>query len=93
MRTTDGITIDDQDHIYVADFSNNAVAKVTPDGRISVLAQNGDTDGADGLLDQPGEPILWDGKLVVTCFDMVTGPDKVNTAHDWPFTIVVLDPQ
>jgi sugar lactone lactonase YvrE len=93
MRTTDGICVDDQNNIYVADFSNNAVAKVTPDGQISVLAQNGDTDGSGGLLDQPGEPILWAGKLIVTCFDMVTGPDKVNKVHDRPFTIVALDPK
>jgi len=91
MRTTDGIGIDKNDNIYVADFSNNAVAKVEPCGTITVLAQNGDTDGKGGLLDQPGEPIVWNGKLVVTCFDMVTGPDKVNTGHDKPNTMVTLE--
>ena len=91
MRTTDGICIDKSDNIYVADFSNNAVAKVEPCGTITVLAQNGDTDGAGGLLDQPGEPIVWNGKLVVTCFDKVTGPDKVNKGHDQPHTIVTLE--
>jgi len=91
MRTTDGIGIDKDDNIYVADFSNNAVAKVEPCGTITVIAQNGDTDGKGGLLDQPGEPIIWNGKLVVTCFDMVTGPDKVNTGHDQPNTMVTLD--
>jgi len=91
MRTTDGICVDQKDNIYVADFSNNALAKVAPCGKITVLAQNGDTDGSGGLMDQPGEPIVWNGKLVVTCFDMVTGPDKVNTGHDKPYTIVVLN--
>ena len=91
MRTTDGICVDSEDNIYVADFSNNALAKVAPCGKITVLAQNGDTDGSDGLMDQPGEPIIWNGNLVVTCFDMVTGPDKVNTGHDKPYTIVALD--
>lgn len=91
MRTTDGMCIDRHDNLYVADFSNNAVCKVNPQGRITVLAENGDTDGSDGLLDQPGEPILWDGMLVVTCFDMVTGPDKVNTRHDRPSTIAFLN--
>lgn len=90
MRTVDGICIDADDNIYVADFSNNAVAKVTPAGRISVLAQNGDTDGRGGLLDQPAEPIVWNGTLMVTNFDIVTGPDKVNTGHDEPFTISIL---
>jgi len=91
MRTTDGICVDKNDNIYVADFSNNAVARVEPCGTITVIAQNGDTDGSGGLLDQPGEPIVWGGKLVVTCFDKVTGPDKVNKKTDAPHTIVTLD--
>ena len=90
MRTTDGICIDAADNIYVADFSNNAIAKVDPAGRITVLAQNGDTDGSGGLLDQPGEPIVRGRELIVTCFDKVTGPDKVNTGHDKPHTICVI---
>jgi sugar lactone lactonase YvrE len=91
MRTTDGICIDADDNIYVADFSNNAVAKVDPKGNITVITQNGDTDGSDGQLDQPGEPVVRGGELVVTCFDMVTGPDKVNTKHDKPYTICTVD--
>jgi len=63
---------------------------VDPSGTITVLAQNGDTDGAGGLLDQPGEPIVRGDELVVTCFDKVTGPDKVNTKHDSPHTICVI---
>lgn len=90
MRTTDGICIDEKDSIYVADFSNNAIAKVSPDGVITVLAQNGDTDGQKGELNEPGEPIVWNGKLIVTNFDAVTGPDKVNTKHDSPTTITSL---
>jgi sugar lactone lactonase YvrE len=87
MRTTDGIAIDAEDNLHVADFSNNAIARVTPAGRISVLAQNGDTDGRQGELNQPGEPIVWRGKLVITNFDAVVGPDKVNTRHDAPATL------
>lgn len=90
MRTTDGIGFDKQGNLYVADFSNNAVDRVDPHGQITVLAQSPDCDGSDGSLDQPGEPIVWDGKLVVTCFDMVTGPDKVNTKHDAPAKIAYL---
>jgi len=91
MRTTDGICTDEKDNVYVADFSNNAVCRVDRQGRITVLAQSPDCDGGSGGLDQPGEPILWDGKLVVTCFDMVTGPDKVNTKHDKPYTIAYIE--
>lgn len=90
MRTTDGICVDQHDNVYVADFSNNAVCRVDPAGQITVLAQSADTDGSDGGLDQPGEPIVWNGRLVVSCFDAVTGPDKVNTRHDRPSTLVWL---
>ena len=90
MRTTDGISIDRDDNIYVADFSNNAIAKVTPQGAITVLWQNGDTDGTDGSLNQPGEPIIWNNLIVVSNFDAVTGPDKVNTKHDLPATLSAL---
>ena len=92
MRTTDGMCIDSSDNIYVADFSNNAVCKVSPQGTITVLAQSPDCRGIEGGLDQPGEPILWNGKLVVSCFDMVTGPDKVNTQHNLPCALVWLEP-
>jgi sugar lactone lactonase YvrE len=90
MRTVDGIWIDQHDHIYVADFSNNAVCRVDPQGRITVLAQSPDTDGADGGLDQPGEVIVWNNRLVATCFDTVVGEDKVNTGNDAPHTIAYI---
>ena len=44
-------------------------------------------------MDQPGEPILWNGRLVVSNFDAVYGPDnpdKVNTKNDQPATLSVL---
>jgi len=90
MRTTDGICVDSRDNLYVADFSNNAIAKVTPDGHISVLAQNGDTDGQHGELNQPGEPVVWNGRLIVSNFDAVVGPDKVTGKHNSPATLSVL---
>ena len=92
MRTTDGISFDDSGNLYVADFSENAVAVVTPDATVHRIAKSPDSDGSKGELDQPGEPILWNGKLIVTCFDKVTGPDKVNTKHDKPYTMVELEP-
>jgi len=90
MRTTDGMCIDKLDNIYVADFSNNAIAKVTPDGAITVVAQNGDTGGKNGDLNEPGEPIVWNGMLVISNFDAVIEPDKVNGAHESPATLSFL---
>ena len=90
MRTTDGMCVDKADNIYVADFSNNAIAKVTPAGVISVLAQNGDTGGRNGELNEPGEPIVWNGVLVVSNFDAVIEPDKVNGKHESPAKLSLL---
>jgi hypothetical protein len=42
-------------------------------------------------LDQPGEPVIWQGNLVISCFDLVTGPDKVNTGHEMPATMAMID--
>ena len=84
------LCIDDKGNIWVADFSANAVARIDKDGKIQRIAQSPDCDGSDGGLDQPGEPIVWNGQVIVSCFDLVTGPDKVNTAHDKPFTLAKL---
>lgn len=90
LRTTDGICMDDNGNIWVADFSENAVARIDKNGTITRVAQSPDCDGSNGGLDQPGEPILWNGQIIVSCFDIVTGPDKVNTDHDKPFTLAKL---
>lgn len=90
LRTTDGMCMDDDGNIWVADFSENAVARIDKNGRIQRIAQSPDCDGSDGGLDQPGEPIVWNSQVIVSCFDIVTGPDKVNTKHDKPFTLAKL---
>jgi sugar lactone lactonase YvrE len=91
LSTTDGMCVDDNGNIYVADFSPNAVAKIDPAGKVSRIAQSPDSNGSKGELDQPGEPIVWGGKLFITCFDMVTDDGKVNVTHDEPQTLVTLD--
>lgn len=90
LRTTDGMCMDKDGNIWVADFSDNAIARVDKKGRIRRIAQSPDCDGSDGGLDQPGEPIEWNGQIIVSCFDIVTGPDKVNTGHDKPYTLARL---
>lgn len=91
VTSIDGLCIDDDGNIYIADFSVNAIAKVTPDGVMKRIAQSPDTDGLNGEIDQPGEPIIWNGKIIISCFDLVTDPGKVNTAHEMPATMCMLD--
>lgn len=87
LKSTDGMIMDESGNLYIADFCSNAIVKVLPDGNITVLCQNGDTDGLGGELDQPGEPIIWGGKLIVSCFDTVVGDQVVNTKHELPATL------
>ena len=91
LKSTDGMTIDPYGNIYVADFSANAIARITPDGRVPRMACSPDTDGFHGELDEPGEPCVWGDKIIVSCFDLVTDEEKVNTAHEMPATMAMLD--
>lgn len=91
LQTTDGMIFDEKGNLYIADFSANAIGKVSPEGTVTRYAQSPDADGFGGELDQPGEPCIWQGKIVVSCFDLVTGPDKVNTKHEMPATMSQLD--
>ena len=60
---------------------------MTQDGKAQRIAQSPDCTGVDGGLDQPSEPILWNGLLVVSCFDLVVGEGKVNLKHEMPATL------
>jgi len=92
LTTTDGMIFDAEGYLYVADFSVNAIARISPDGKtVERIAQSPDKSGYAGGLEQPGEPIIYDGKIVASCFDLVTGPDKINTGHEMPATLAYLD--
>lgn len=90
LQSTDGMFFDEKGNLYIADFSANAIAMVSPEGKVERIAQSPDCTGVDGGLDQPGEPIVWNGKIIASCFDLVTGPDKVNLKHEMPATLVEL---
>ena len=89
LVSTDGMIMDCEGNLYIADFNANAIVKILPDGTVTKYAQNGDTDGLHGELDQPGEPIIWQGKLVVSCFDCVI--NATNSAHEIPATLAELE--
>ncbi len=92
LQTTDGMMFDDDGNLYIADFSANAIARVSPDGMtVTRLAQSPDKSGFAGGLEQPGEPIVYDGKIIASCFDLVTGPGKINTGHEMPATLAYLE--
>jgi len=45
----DGIAIDGADNLYVSDYSNNAIRKITPSGQVSTFYSSLDTFGPGGL--------------------------------------------
>lgn len=91
LESTDGMVFDEKGNLYIADFNANAIAVMTPDGTLRRVAQSPDSDGLHGELNQPGEPIVWDGRIIASCFDLVTGPGKVNTGHSMPATLAQLE--
>ena len=91
LTSTDGFCFDERGNLYIADFSANAICLMRPDYSLERIAQSPDCDGLDGSLDQPGEPRVYRGKVVASCFDLVTDPGKVNTAHEMPATMSELD--
>ena len=92
LVSTDGMIMDENTgNLYIADFNNNAIVMVDKDRVTRRIAQSPDCDGFQGELDQPGEPIIWNGRIVVSCFDLVTDETKVNTAHEMPATMAELD--
>ena len=92
----DGIFYDaDTNKVYVNDSAANAIHAFAPPkaGEKAVFETiwtNGDTDGADGSLDQPCEVVVVDGKMVVANFDWPF-PELLNSGFGPPNTISVIN--
>lgn len=83
LTCTDGICYDKTKNvIYITDSEKNAIHEWNiSSNKMSKLWQNDDTDGADGLLDQPCEPIVVGNKIVIANFDMPF-PGLKNSKYD-----------
>ncbi len=83
MESVDGMQADAEDNLWIADFIGNAVVKVEPaTGKVTIVAKNGVSDGADGSLDSPSECIRRGNKVYVSNIDLTFGPhakDDVQT--------------
>ena len=80
-----------KDWVIMTDSERNAVLYWdVKAGTLGTLWMNDDTDGADGLLDQPCEPMVWGDKLIVVNFDM-SFPGLKNTKNDAMHTVSVID--
>jgi len=94
LRNCDGMSCDPRtDMLYVADSAANAVQVISPDGSVRTLARSGDPTRADklaGKLDQPCEALVRGNTIVVSNMDWPF-PGMVNTRHEQPATLSVID--
>ena len=90
MKSADGLFFDAKDQrIIVADLVQNAIQLVYLDGRVETLAMNGDTDGADGGLDEPCEAIRRGDEVIASNMDWPF-EGIVNKTWDKPYTLSVV---
>jgi SMP-30/Gluconolaconase/LRE-like region. len=69
----------------------NARPNASPNRVFSwTIWENDDTDGTDGLLDQPCECVIVDGKMIIANFDYPF-PGLRNAKFDAPYTMSVID--
>ncbi|ARK13618.1 SMP-30/gluconolactonase/LRE family protein [Fibrella sp. ES10-3-2-2] len=75
ISCVDGLIIDRATNtMYLCNSRENAIMTVAlANGTVSTLAQNGDTDGQNGRLDQPAEVLLVGKRLYISNYDK---PDK-----------------
>lgn len=92
LTCVDGVNYyEKKNWVFIADSENNAIHYWDiSKGTLETLWANDDTDGADGLLDQPCECIVWDGKLIISNFDYGF-PGLKNSADDKFHTLSVID--
>ena len=82
MACCDGVCIDSQDNIYIADFLGNAVHHVDhATGKVTTIAKNGQTDGSGGKLDAPSEVCVRGLLMYVSNIDLTYGPNEYDSVH------------
>ena len=81
MVSVDGMQIDKEDNIWIADFLGNAIIKITPEAKVDIVAKNGNTDGANGELDAPSECIRRGNRIYVSNIDLTFGPNTTDDYH------------
>ncbi|MDR2849884.1 MAG: hypothetical protein LBW77_04985 [Verrucomicrobiota bacterium] len=76
--------------IIITDSERNAVRYWDiKAGTLGLLWANEDSDGADGQLDQPCEPLVWEDKLLIVNFDM-SFPGLKNQTNDAVHSLSVI---
>jgi sugar lactone lactonase YvrE len=79
----DGMQVDNEDNLWIADFVGNAILKVdTRTGRSTIIAKNQvPSTGANGELDTPSECIRRGNKVYVSNIDLASGVHIADTVQ------------
>lgn len=87
----DGLAIDSQDNLYAAGFLQNQIWKIGQDKKTQLIADYPDNNGSNGQIDQPADVWVWQDKLVISNFDLMSGDGIENSGHGKPYTISYID--
>ncbi|MDR1479795.1 MAG: hypothetical protein LBJ00_12750 [Planctomycetaceae bacterium] len=96
IKCCDGVFYDKgTNKVYVNDSQRNAIWGFKPPRRgaaakLELIAENGDTNGEDGSLDQPCECVVIGKKMIIVNFDWPF-PGLVNTKYDEPGTLSLIE--
>jgi DNA-binding beta-propeller fold protein YncE len=96
MTCADGIFFDSvSKNIYATDSQKNAIRVIDPSGTVSTLWENDNSDGTGGLLDQPAEPTIRGGDLIIANFDAGFNAQQQeggakNPGSDPPHTLSII---
>lgn len=83
----DGMVLDKKGNLFVAGFSQNEIWKIDANRKTKVIAKYPDNNGENGELDQPVDLVIYDGKLIISNFDLMTDSDMMNRSHGKPYTL------
>lgn len=83
----DGLALDSAGNLYTAQNMVNTISALTPEGAKIIVAQNGDSTGANGELEAPASLAFYQDRLYVTNTDYQMG---TNTKTEPPYAISVL---
>ncbi|MGJ8639553.1 MAG: SMP-30/gluconolactonase/LRE family protein [Opitutaceae bacterium] len=87
----DGMCMDTAGNLYCAGFAKNQLYQVDVNGVSKLLADYDDNNGANGELDQPADLLVFDNKVVISNFDLMSAKGMTNSAHGKPYTVSFYD--
>ena len=68
VKTPDGLCVDAEDNVYIADMFGSQTVKVSPDGVVSIVQKDG--------LNRPSEPCVWRGSVYTANYGGTTLDEK-----------------